>query len=66
MSSLVRRLQIRKMKRLGYSREKWIVVPDPATGEPKLREVRRGGEITDSDDNPIGRHWPLFVPRRAS
>lgn len=64
MSSLIRRLQIRMMKRSGYTRNKWIVVRHP-NGEPGIVKVKRGGEITDRDDNPIGRHWPEFMPRRV-
>lgn len=63
MSSLVRRLQIRMMKRAGYTREKWILKLDPATAKPRIVKVLRGGEITDRDDNPIGRRWPQFLPR---
>lgn len=66
MSSLVRRITIRKMKRVGYTREKWILGVAPFNGEPKLIEVRKGGEITDPDDNPIGRRWPVRMPARIS
>lgn len=62
MSSLVRRLQIRMMQRVGYTREKWIMVRKP-DGKPEIVNVKRGGEITDRDDNPIGRHWPRFLPK---
>lgn len=65
MSSYVRRLEIRLMKRAGFTREKWMVIRDPATGSPKPVECKRGGEITDPDDVPIGRHWPTAVPARA-
>lgn len=63
MSSLARRLGIRAMKRAGYTREKWIIVKN-ARGEPEPRMVRRGGEITDRNDNPIGRRWP--TPRASA
>lgn len=65
MSSLVRRMQIRMMQRAGYTREKFVGIVDPITGERKIQEVRRGGEITDPDDNPIGRSWPKQIPSRA-
>lgn len=64
MSGFVRRLEKRLMKRSGYTRERWIIV-EGIRGEPEVRKVRRGGEITDSDDNPIGRHWPARLPARA-
>lgn len=64
MSSFVRRIEIRVMKRAGYTREKWIIRRDPS-GQPKVVNVRRGGEITDPDDAPIGRLWPNAVPKRA-
>jgi hypothetical protein len=60
MSSLVRRLQIRMMKRAGYTRNKWKLVRKP-NGDPETVQVKRGGEITDRDDNPIGRHWPRAI-----
>lgn len=66
MSSLIRRLEIRAMKRLNFTREKFILVPDRINGGNRIQEVRRGGEITDPDDNPIGRHWPARIPRRAA
>jgi hypothetical protein len=66
MSSLVRRLSIRMMQRAGYTREKFVGLTDPITGERRIQEVRRGGEITDPDDNPIGRHWPRLIPARAN
>lgn len=65
MSSFVRRLEKRLMKRAGYTREKWAIIADPVTGKPKPVECRRVGEITDPDDMPIGRHWPAAVPARA-
>jgi hypothetical protein len=66
MSSLIRRLQIRMMKRAGYTREKWIIVADPVNGQPRIKNVRRGGEITDNDGTPIGRRWPQFMPPRSA
>lgn len=65
MSSLVRRLEKSLMKRAGYTREKWYVGKDPATGEPRIVQVKRGGEITDRDDSPIGRRWPARLPADA-
>lgn len=65
MSSLVRRLQIRMMQRVGYTREKWIVVQKPGRA-PETVNVKRGGEITDRDDNPVGRLWPRFLPKGAA
>lgn len=59
MSSVIRRIEKRIMKKAGYTRENWIVVK----GKPV--DVRRDGEITDPDDNPIGRDWPRRVPARA-
>ena len=56
-------MAIRQMKRSGYTREKWIIVKN-LRGEPEPRRVKRGGEITDPDDNPIGRHWPLRLSER--
>lgn len=64
MSSFVRRLEIRLMKRAGYTRERWFIERG-LDGKPKLVDCRRGGEITDPDDMPIGRHWPAAVPARA-
>jgi hypothetical protein len=64
VSSLIRRLQIRMMKkRAGYTREKWILVKNKR-GDLVPQSVKRGGEITDHNDNPIGRHWPRFMPKR--
>lgn len=59
MSSLVRRIEKRIMKKAGYTRENWIIV----RGKPE--RVSRDGEITDPDDNPIGRDWPARIPARA-
>jgi hypothetical protein len=64
MSSLIRRLEIRLMKRAGYTREKWIMVRTPR-GDMRPQSVNRDGEITDPDDTPIGRDWPVRVPARA-
>jgi hypothetical protein len=64
MSSLVRRLSIRAMKRAGYTREKWILVKNKR-GDLVPQDVKRGGEITDADDNPIGRRWPVCIAARA-
>jgi hypothetical protein len=57
VSSLVRRLEIRMLKAGGYTREKWILVKN-RRGDLAPQTVKRGGEITDRDDNPIGRRWP--------
>ena len=65
MSSLIRRMAIRMMKRSGYTRNKWIIAKHPATGEQYPQPVGRDGEITDRDDNPIGRDWPLRMPADA-
>jgi hypothetical protein len=64
MSSLVRRMAIRLMKRSGYTRNKWIVTKD-AKGNKYPQPVARDGEITDRDDNPIGRDWPARIPADA-
>ncbi len=60
MASLVRRIEIRIMKRAGYSRENWIL---DRKGNPVT--VKRDGEITDPDDTPIGRDWPVRLPARV-
>lgn len=65
MSSFIRRIEIRMMKSAKYTREKFIGVVNPITKERRIQEVPRGGEITDPDDNPIGRHWPKRIPARA-
>lgn len=64
MSSLIRRLQIRFMQRAGYTREKWILVKNKR-GDFVPLDVKRDGEITDPDDTPIGRDWPVIFPARA-
>jgi hypothetical protein len=64
MSSLVRRMAIRLMKRAGYTRNKWIITKD-AKGNKYPQPVARDGEITDRDDNPIGRDWPARIPADA-
>ena len=51
MSSFVRRLEIRLMKRAGYTRNKWVVAKDER-GNNYPKPVSRDGEITDRDDNP--------------
>lgn len=65
MSSLVRSIEKRLMKRAGFTREKWILGRNPLTGEQQPISVLRGGEITDPDDNPIGRRWPSRIPARV-
>lgn len=60
----MRRLEIRIMKRAGYTREKWILIKNKR-GDLVPQNVKRDGEITDPDDNPIGRDWPLLIPARA-
>jgi hypothetical protein len=64
MSSLIRRLAIRMMKRARYTREKWILVKNKR-GDLVPQSVTRDGEITDPDDTPIGRDWPILIPARA-
>ena len=64
MSSLMRRIEKKIMQRAGYTRENWIVGKD-RLGNPMLVPVKRDGEITDPDDNPIGRDWPARIPARA-
>lgn len=52
MSSLVRRIKKRLLKKMGYTRNRWVMV----NGQPV--DCRKGGEITDPNDTPIGIHWP--------
>lgn len=65
MSSLVRRIEKSMMKRVGYERNRWFLRKTTAEGVPQVIKVRRGGEVTDPDGNPIGRRWPLRLPARA-
>ena len=64
MSSLVRRIEKSIMKRAGFEREKFRVGKN-SDGSPRLINVRRGGVITDLNDDPIGYHWPSRVPASA-
>ena len=64
MSSLVRRLQIREMKRRGYERTLYKLVKN-ARGDWEQYPVRRGGIILDPDNKPIGYQWPRFIPRTS-
>jgi hypothetical protein len=62
MSSLVRRLQIRMMKKRGYVRQTQKVV-EGANGFPQIIRLKRGeGQIISPAGEPIGRHWPRMLP----
>lgn len=65
MSSLVRRMQIRDLKRQGYERTKFGIARDDDgkaivahDGSPELVPVRNGGLISDPRGKFIGTRWP--------
>ena len=57
MSSMTRRMQIRGLKRLGFSRTDFRIVKN-AAGEESRVAVSRGGLITDADGQRVGYRWP--------
>jgi hypothetical protein len=60
----VRTLQKRIMKRRSYVRKTKHVVF--VAGSPTIVAYRKGeGPILDPQENPIGRHWPRFIPKQA-
>lgn len=63
MSSLVRRLQIRILKRKGYTRQVHRVHMSETTGIPTLIRLKRGeGEIIAPDGTSTNsRNWPRHV-----
>jgi hypothetical protein len=59
MSSLLRRIEKRLLKAAGFKRNKWTL--KFIGGQPKIVPVKRGGEITDNNDNPVGTRWPRIT-----
>lgn len=57
MSSLVRRLEIRALKGMGFRRTKFHQRTDEQ-GRKYLSPVVRGGLILDPHDKPVGYRWP--------
>ena len=66
MSSLIRTLQKRMAKKMGYVRQtqKFTVV----NGQPQVVRLGRGeGPILNPDNEPIGHHWPqVSAPTRST
>lgn len=61
MASLVRRLQIRHLKRQGFRRTKFILVRE-AYGVARPHRVTKGGLIVDPKGDFIGTRWPQRIP----
>ena len=60
MSSMIRRMEIRRMKKIGFVRSKFAFRRDK---DGKLQRVfaRRGGMILNPDGDAIGYNWPKRV-----
>lgn len=65
MSSLTRRLEIRGMKACGFARTHYKLLRD-VTGTERPVHVSRGGLILNSDDEPVGYHWPRAANLRTA
>jgi hypothetical protein len=61
MASLVRRLQIRHLKRQGFRRTKFVFVRQP-DGQLEPRRVTKGGLILNPKGEFIGTRWPQRIP----
>lgn len=58
MSSFVRRLEIRILRKKGYVRQLWKVVEDAVTKEPRPVRVKHGVIVKPNGDLTKSPRWP--------